>query len=129
MYDEWMRRNGGNGQGNGESGPNNGGQGSGKRPDADETVDSGFKADKSQSQLQAGKILLQWKTKEISDPGQAKEAYAKQLREVKQGVSEAITQEQVPPGYHEAIKNYFDSIAPSTTQPTTQPSAQPPAQK
>jgi hypothetical protein len=29
---------------------------------------------------------------------------------VKQGVSEAIQQEQVPPGYHEAIKKYFDTL-------------------
>ena len=29
---------------------------------------------------------------------------------IKQGISEAITQEQVPPGYHEAIRGYFDSL-------------------
>ena len=32
------------------------------------------------------------------------------VKRVKQGVSEAIQQEQVPPGYHEAIKKYFDSL-------------------
>jgi hypothetical protein len=32
------------------------------------------------------------------------------VREVKQGVSEAIQQEQVPPGYHDAIKKYFDTL-------------------
>ncbi len=32
------------------------------------------------------------------------------MRGVKQGVSEALQAEQVPPGYHDAIKKYFDTL-------------------
>ena len=42
--------------------------------------------------------------------GTRAEDFRNTVREVKQGVSEAIQQEQVPPGYHEAIKKYFDTL-------------------
>ena len=32
------------------------------------------------------------------------------IQKVKQGSSEAILQEQIPPGYHEGIKSYFDNL-------------------
>ena len=113
MYEQWLRERGQLGISQGPSGPNNGGLGMGQRPDPDESVTTGFTPEKSNSQLQAGKLLLQWKTKEVSDSGQAREEYLKQVQQVKQGVSEAIQQEQVPPGYHEGIKKYFDSLAES----------------
>ena len=46
----------------------------------------------------------------MSEAGEAKKEYRQAMQEVKQGVSEAISQEQVPPGYHEGIRGYFDSI-------------------
>jgi hypothetical protein len=61
----------------------------------------------------AGKVLLSMQTKGLSDTGEAEENYAKSISEVKQGVSEAILQEQVPPGYHEEIKKYFDTLKPA----------------
>ena len=42
--------------------------------------------------------------------GARTEDYREAVREVKQGVSEAIVAEQVPPGYHTAIQKYFDSL-------------------
>jgi hypothetical protein len=33
------------------------------------------------------------------------------VRDVKQGLSEAILHEEIPPGYHEGIKGYFDSMS------------------
>ncbi len=80
-----------------------------KRPE-DESVKTGFKTEKSISQLTGGKMLLQWKTKEVGDTGARSEEYRQNVQRVKQGVSEAIQQEQVPPGYHEAIKKYFDTL-------------------
>lgn len=80
-----------------------------KRPENDATK-TGFKPEKSTSQLTAGKMLLEWKTKEVGDTGARSEEYQNGIQRVKQGVSEAIQQEQVPPGYHEAIKKYFDSL-------------------
>ena len=64
----------------------------------------------SQSKLQAGKILMRWNTKGMGKSGRAKEEYQDSVKKVKQGVSEAILKEQVPPGYHESIKKYFDNM-------------------
>lgn len=80
-----------------------------KRPE-DETAKTGFKTEKSNSQLTGGKMLLEWKTKEVGDTGARAAEYRDNIQRVKQGVSEAIQQEQVPPGYHEAIKKYFDAL-------------------
>jgi hypothetical protein len=80
-----------------------------KRPE-DDSVTTGFKPEKSTSALAGGKMLLEWKTKEVGETGARDPAFRDAVREVKQGVSEAIQQEQVPPGYHEAIKKYFDTL-------------------
>ena len=96
--------------------PGEGGSGMGpgigngaKRPE-DESAKTAFKSEKSPSQLTAGKMLLEWKTKEVGDTGARSEDFREGMQRVKQGVSEAIQQEQVPPGYHEAIKKYFDAL-------------------
>lgn len=94
------------GSGLGMKGP---GQGEGGRAPEKET-DTDFKPEQSRSALQAGKILMKWKTHGLSDSGEAKEEYQDSLTKVKQGVSEAILHEQVPPGYHESIKKYFDTM-------------------
>jgi hypothetical protein len=80
-----------------------------KRPE-DESAKTDFKSEKSPSHLTGGKLLLQWKTKEVGETGARAEEFREGVQRVKQGVSEAIQQEQVPPGYHEAIKKYFDSL-------------------
>ncbi len=97
----------GQGMGPGLGPPGHGGSG----VPEDDSVATDFQPELSQSALVAGKNLLSWKTKGLSAPGQATEAYVEAVREVKQGVSEAILSEQVPPGYHEAIKKYFATIA------------------
>ena len=88
----------------------------GKAPEKDDAK-TDFKSERSRSAHTAGKILLQWKVKEVSEPGSVKENYQSQLDAVKRGVSEAILQEQVPPGYHEAIKRYFDSLRETRDEP------------
>jgi hypothetical protein len=92
------------------------GRGNGSKRPEDDTTESAFKSEKSSSALAGGKLLLEWKTKEVGETGARAEEVAKTLREVKQGVSEAIRQEQVPPGYHDAIKRYFDSLAEGKTK-------------
>ncbi|HUT37273.1 MAG TPA: hypothetical protein VNE39_27575 [Planctomycetota bacterium] len=78
---------------------------------------SHFKTERSRSAHTAGKILLQWKVKEMSDPGSVKENYQAQIEAIQRGVSEAILQEQVPPGYHDTIKRYFDSLKETRDEP------------
>ena len=84
-----------------------------EKPDAK----SDFKTERSRSAHTAGKILLQWKVKEMGDPGSVKENYQTQIEAIKRGVSEAILQEQVPPGYHDTIKRYFDSLKDTRDEP------------
>ncbi len=95
------------GQGGSGMGP---GIGNGAKRPEDESAKTGFKSEKSPSRLTAGKMLLEWKTKEVGETGARSEEFREGMQRVKQGVSEAIQQEQVPTGYHEAIKKYFDAL-------------------
>lgn len=88
----------------------------GKAPEKPEER-TDFKTERSRSAHTAGKILLQWKVKEMGDTGSVKENYQAQIQAVKTGVSEAILQEQVPPGYHDTIKRYFDSLRETRDEP------------
>jgi hypothetical protein len=103
-----MQQKNGNSIGPG-MGPNGVPGAGGKAPENDE-AETDFKQERSPTQLAAGKTLLQWKTKEMGPTGARTEEYREAVREVKQGVSEAIAAEQVPPGYHTAIQKYFDTL-------------------
>ncbi len=95
------------GQGGSGMGP---GIGDGSKRPEDDSAKTDFKSEKSTSALAGGKMLLEWKTKEVGETGARGEEFRDAIREVKQGVSEALQAEQVPPGYHEAIKKYFDTL-------------------
>lgn len=114
LYEQMMKNAQGMGKGKGEGeglaqGTGQPGGGGGK-PDENPDVAMDTKKEISQSKLQAGKILMKWKSKGMGKSGQAREEYLESVKKVKQGVSEAILKEQVPPGYHESIKKYFDNI-------------------
>ncbi len=87
-----------------------GNPGAGGKAPEDATLPRAFKPEKEQSHFAGGKTLLQWKTKEVGETGARAEDFREAIRDVKQRVSEAITTEQVPPGYHGAIQKYFDSL-------------------
>ena len=91
-------------------GMGNEGEGRGGQAPEDDSVETDFKSEKSKSALTAGKLLLQLKTREVSHPGVAREDYQQRVEQVRQGVSEAILHERVPPGYHEGIRRYFDAL-------------------
>lgn len=78
--------------------------------DEDDTGEDGFKSEQAKVTLQKGKVLLSLKTKGLSDSGEAVKEYQTLVRDIKQGVSEAIENERVPPGYHDGIKTYFDTL-------------------
>ncbi len=80
-----------------------------KRPE-DDSGESAFKPEKSSSPLTGGRMLLEWKPKEVGETGARTEEYREAVQAVKQGVAEAIQQEQVPPGYHGTIQRYFDTM-------------------
>ncbi|MES2571947.1 MAG: hypothetical protein V4710_18075, partial [Verrucomicrobiota bacterium] len=99
------------GEGEGKKGSGMGpGQGDGsKRPENDATQ-SAFKSEKSNTALNGGKMLMEWKTSEVGQSGERVEDFKNTVQQLKQGVSEAIASEQVPPGYHSAIQKYFDTL-------------------
>ena len=121
FYEEAMRRlaemqEGGDGDGQGKgkngggkSGPNPG-IGNGGTLGEDDTTKSGFKKEKDKIQLGAGKLLMEWKEEGVGETGRKAGDYNEAVRAVKQGVSEAIRNERVPPGYHGAIQKYFDNL-------------------
>lgn len=108
LYEQLMK----NGQkGNGGLGMGPGGNpAAGGKAEENDDAETGFKQERSPTQLVAGKTLLQWKTQEMGPTGNKPDEYREAVRQVKQGVSEAIAAEQVPPGYHSAIQKYFDTL-------------------
>lgn len=116
-----MMQEGGHGQGEPGEGAGGMGQnkgiGQGGSVEVDENVKTDFKSEQAKSIMQAGKIIMQWKTRGVSDAGQAREDFQQAVEDVKQNLSEAILQEQVPPAYHEAIRKYFDNIEKSVSKP------------
>ena len=96
------------------------GEGVGPRPHGDENSQTAFQPEKSPSLLQPGRMLMEWKTREVSEAGPAREEYLRAVQDVRQQASEAVVQEQIPPGYQEAIKKYFDTLhndVPAPAQP------------
>lgn len=93
------------------------GTGEGGEAPEDPTKKNNFKSERSKTALHAGRILMKWETKEKAKKGAVAKDYLNHVREVQQGVSEAIVQEQIPPGYHESIQNYFDSLENTSAAP------------
>jgi hypothetical protein len=112
FYAQLIAQLGGSEEGSDEEGDGMGdqGMGSGGKAPEDDSVETDFKTEQSKSAVTAGKVLLSVKTKGMSDKGDASKEYKSLIQKVKQGYSEAILQEQIPPGYHEGIKSYFDNL-------------------
>lgn len=92
-------------------GEGTGGSGFGKGGAAEERDDvkTAFNDENSKSAIDAGKTLLSIKTTGIGPDGVAVKDYRTEVEAIKQAASEAILQEQIPPGYHDSIRGYFDS--------------------
>ena len=109
--------NGSQGQGNGQgqgssqlasgSGTGNGTQGGGTPGENDS--DANTVKQTAKSKTQPGRILMEWKTKGLSEKGEVSVEYQEAMKEIKEGLDEAISKEKIPPGYHEIIKKYFSS--------------------
>ena len=112
FYAQLIAQLGGGEEGGDEDGEGLGGEGMGEGGIApeDDSIKTDFITEQSRSAVTAGKVLLSVKTKGLSDKGDASRDYKTLIKKVKQGFSEAILQEQIPPGYHEGIKSYFDNL-------------------
>lgn len=105
-YKEMMAGMGKGGEGERDKG--------GSPMDEDDSDPEGYKDEKTKTQIQAGKVLLSIKTKEAAtekdfDPEELKK-YESTVSEIKSGVQAAIENEQIPPGYVDGIKSYFDNL-------------------
>lgn len=101
----------GQGQGQGEGGMGAKGQGRGGSAPRDPALKTGFKTERSPSRLLAGKMLMEWKTRGLSEEGEVKEEYAAQVEVIRDSVEEAVLHENVPPGYRSAIRKYFNTLS------------------
>jgi hypothetical protein len=86
------------------------GQGRGNVAPEDPEQATDFTPERARSAVQAGKIILTLKVQGLAEPGEAELDYKQYVEQVKEGVSEAILHEEVPPAYHDAIQGYFDSM-------------------
>lgn len=102
----------GDGEGEEKEGEGMGQRGFGKGGEApeDDSVETGFKTEQSKSAVVAGKMLLSMQQKGEAEKGEVVRDYKTLLQTVKQGAMEALNTEQIPPGYHENIKGYFDAL-------------------
>jgi len=80
----------------------------------DDSDPEGYKDEKSRAQIQAGKVLMSIKTKEAAtqkdfDPEDLRK-YDNTVQQLKAGVDAAIEAEEIPPGYVDSIRQYFDRI-------------------
>ncbi len=93
------------GKGMGERGFGKGGE----APE-DDSVETGFKSEQSKSAVVAGKMLMSMQQKGENEKGEIVRDYKTLVQTVKQGAMEALNTEQIPPGYHDGIKSYFDAL-------------------
>ena len=105
----------GEGQGEGDGdGDGMGGQGVGRGSKApeDDAAKTAFQTEKTKTALKKGKILLSMKTKDApnADIKDLQAEYREIITDIKQATEEAIEREEAPPGYHNGIKKYFDTL-------------------
>lgn len=93
-------------------GPGMGQRGFGKGGEApeDDSIETDFKKEQSKSAVVAGKMLMSMQQKGEAEKGEVVRDYKNLVQSVKQGAMEALNTEQIPPGYHDSIKSYFDSL-------------------
>jgi phage shock protein A len=97
----------GDGDGKGLGGP---GQGQGGVAPENKNLKTNFVSKKAKAHVQAGKMIFSMKSRGVSEAGDVNVEFHKLIKEVKEGYSEAIEQEEIPPGYVPGIKKYFDRI-------------------
>lgn len=94
----------------GKGGMKGPGTGEGGVAPENDAVKNEFQNEVAKSAVTAGKTLFSQKTQGLGEKGAVNENYRSLAQQVKQGVSDALEQEQVPPGYHDGIKKYFDTL-------------------
>jgi hypothetical protein len=107
LYQKLMAECQGQGNGPGMRGP---GTGEGNIAPEDPAQSTQFQSERAPTALQAGRVIMEWRTRGVAATGEADVNYEQSISEVRQNVSEAIVQEDIPAGYHDNIREYFDTI-------------------
>ncbi len=114
-YAELFEQKAGNRPGQGVMGQNGdpeNAEGAGGPRDEDPNQQMDSVDERAPSKLQQGKILAGWKTRDLSEKGEVSQEYRQALQQVKQEVSAAVQSEDVPPGYRDSIRKYFENLDP-----------------
>ena len=101
--------------GQGTGGP---GRGMGERP-ADDSGEFGTKKDKVDTKNQKGPIIASWYFKDEQVEGQAERSLSDVIQAGRDNAAEAISENEIPRRYEEAIKSYFGNI--EETVPASKP--------
>lgn len=109
MFQRLLDGEGGSGTG---MGPNQG-QGQGGVAEEDPAAKTDFTDERSRSQQTAGKIVASWQAPGAQERGSVVEAYRERLSAARREASDAVGGEDLPPAYREAVKRYFDDLAPT----------------
>ena len=105
----------GKGKGNG---PGTGGEGQGRggNPPEQQTNVS-FKDELYDSRVNKGKILNQLYVYGVPEKGEVTEEYVNAVRAAQQDATSSLARNKVPREYEDAVKGYFDSLAPKKDAP------------
>ncbi len=124
-YAERLKQMQQNGDGEGQGGVG----GKGGMMAEDNSDPEGYKDERTRGQITAGKLLLSIRTREAAtekdfDPEELRK-YRNSVSEIRTGVQAAIEAEEIPPGYVDGIKQYFDTLEPAETPqaPSSSPAA------
>lgn len=109
MFQKLLDGEAGSGQG---MGPNQG-QGQGGVAEEEPGAKTDFTDERSRSQQTAGKIVASWQAPGAQERGTVVEAYRERLSAARREASDAVGGEDLPPAYREAVKAYFDDLAPA----------------
>jgi hypothetical protein len=93
------------------SGPGTGGPGIGWGPrSTDDTGQTGTKSTRVQNKSGEGPMIASWYFKESQIKGQARRQYSEVIQAGRDSAAEAITENEIPRRYEDAIKKYFSQI-------------------
>jgi hypothetical protein len=93
------------------AGPGTGGPGIGFGPRSlDDTGQTGTKSTRVDNKASEGPMIASWYFKESQIKGQAKRQYSEVIQAGRDSAAEAITENEIPRRYEDAIKKYFSQI-------------------
>lgn len=82
-----------------------------------EDLQTATKATRAQSETAAGPVVASWYFKDMQVRGEARREFAEVVQASRARAAEAITENQIPRRYEEAVKQYFSQLEERQVQP------------